>query len=152
LCDPRRYQAFKQEVARFGFDHVRKCGFEQVRKVLSVPEDAPSRREPGRLASDSIKHALEAFVERNHTTPSERQTVAIIRQHYEPPPREVSASVGDEDPVAKAARLERQLAKVTRERDAALAKVAKLETLLASGKSLARKASGRVTAQHQGPL
>lgn len=149
LCDPRRYESFKREVARVGFDAVRACGFEQLRPLLRVPEGTASKKDPTKTVDQAVvEYGMQSRI-RNGVPLSPRQTLSVLRQHWDEPVREPK-EVDETDPYKRIAELEKKLAKVTRERDAALAKVAKLEAKL-HGKTRP-SASGGSTSTTAPPL
>lgn len=80
-----RYARYKEEIKRFGLEHVRKIGVVASESLLGIPEIAVSRLYPHILAADAILFELSEWRERNGTVPSARTVKTIIRKHYDMP-------------------------------------------------------------------
>lgn len=92
LTTPDRLSRFKVARDRFGIDRVRTIGVDACVRLIAIPDDAPSRVEPERLAIETAIEDAEAFVERNGTVPSEQAGRVFVGKHYEPPKRTRGAS------------------------------------------------------------
>lgn len=149
LTKAERYATFKVAVARFGFDAVRKMGFEPTKMVMVIPADARSKQEGvSAPAVAAIVHDLVEFRERNATTISEQHAQSIIHRHYAPAPRP------KREKSAREIELEEQNTKLRaelRETKAALriaeAKLAKFERL--SGEQMPAPARAKKSASNK---
>lgn len=92
LTTPDRLSRFKVMRARFGIERVRAIGVDVCARLLAIPDDAPSRVEPKRLAIETAIEDAEAFVERNGTVPVDQTGRHIVAKHYEPPKQDRSVS------------------------------------------------------------
>lgn len=126
LCKPSRYLKFKDAVARIGIERVRAYGVDAAELILTIPHGAPSRREPEKAAEAAVLAENDAFIERNHTPPSEQQARAILRKHYEPPPRAPREMSADQARIVElTAMLAKERAALAKEREALAAERAK---------------------------
>lgn len=131
ICRPHRLTAYKDAVAAIGFSRVREIGIDNAKVIAAIPADAPSLKIKGQTAREGILQDTHTSRIRNNTTPSRQQVRSIKRQHYAPPPAPPVLVVSDAERIRelerKNAKLEKALARVTKERDAALAKLAKIK-------------------------
>lgn len=132
LCQAHRLAAFKAAVARFGFDTVRRIGFEPSKMLLSVPREATSVR-VNAPADVAIVRELSELRERSQTTPSEQNARSIVQKHYVPPKRPAKEITREEELSRENAALRAEVKRLTKALAIAEAKVAKYERERSSG-------------------